>query len=806
MIHRNAAALLVPISLAFLLVGSGARAQNLSGSNSNVGQFHNPSSYYIENPFFNNVDDGQSGSTGGGGVNSCGTPNADYYVATNGNDSWSGTLDTPNQGKTDGPFATLDRARQAVQGMPGGRHVVMIRAGNYFLTAPINFSSADSGTSSTPILYENYPCETPIISGGKKITGWTNKTGNVWTVTLASSSYNNFEGLFYNGVRRFRPRTTVGTYLHNVGPVYVNSQSSNCSLQVNGQWECFDRFKFNSGDLASTYHSIALGDVEVLDFEKWTMSRMRLKSVDTSAKIAYLTGPTRQDADNGFIPGHRYLLENVQEALNQPGQWYLDRCTNPPSCTSASGNWTLTYLAQSGETPNNAEIIVPQQLQLIVSNGLQYVTFSGITFSHDNWIPPAEGLADQQGAMNVPAALSFVGSNNVIFDGCTISHTEGYGVEFVGNAGVQNKISNQVVNSLLYDLGTGGVRIGQTVQTKRDTDGTVAQYVLVQNNLIQGGGRVQPTGIGTGVLIGNSHHNTITHNEINDFYNGAVGVGLVWGVTGYTSLAHDNMISFNLVYNLGQGVTSDIGGIYFASSKTTGNQVLNNVIHDVNHPILDSDGFGGNGIYFDQGTSNVVAKNNLVYRTTSASLFANMSDRTKDTYPQNNIADNNIFVLANLYTFNHGGQNPNSVTLTHNIIYYKVSLQGGKWACFDVGGTGKPVPCPTRFVFDNNLYWNPTGTSLKFITTDPYTNPPRTSYSFSEWQALQEDVHSQNKDPLFINPTYPTDNYNLQTGSPAFNVGFVAFDPSQAGRTTKLLPSPAVPAAFPLQLKDPNSY
>ena len=364
----------------------------------------------------------------------------------------------------------------------------------------------------------------------------------------------------------------------------------------------------------------------------------------------------------------------------------------------------------------------------------------------------------------------------------------------------------KVVNSLLYDLGTGGVRIGQSVQTQRDTDANVAQWVLVQNNLITGGGRVQPTGIGTGVLVGNSHHNTITHNEINDFYNGAVGVGLVWGVTGYTSLAHDNMISYNLLYNLGQGVTSDIGGIYFASSKTTGNQVLNNVIHDVNHPILDSDGFGGNGIYFDQGTSNVVAKNNLVYRTTSSSLFANMSDRNADTYPQNNIADNNIFVLANLFTFNHGGQNPNSVTLTHNIIYYKVSLQGGKWACFDVGGSGKPVPCPTRFVFDNNLYWNPTGTALKFITTTPYSNPPRTSYTFTAWQALQEDVHSQNKDPLFINPVYPTDNFNLQAGSPAFNVGFKSFDPSLAGRTTKLLVAPTVPASFPLQLKDPNSY
>ena len=804
MTTRKAAALFAPFSLALILAGHGALAQNFiqPQQTNNIAQPNHQSPYYTENPFFKQGKT-QDANTG---VADCGTPDADYYVATNGNDNWSGTLDTPNQGKTDGPFATLDRARRAIQGMPSGRNKVMIRGGNYFLSAPVSFTSDDSGTSTTPITYENYPCETPVISGGKKITGWTNQSGNVWTVTLASSAYNNFEALFYNGTRRFRPRTTVGTYRYNVGPVYVNSQSGNCSLKVDSQWECFDRFKFNSGDIAGTYHSIALGDVEVLDFEKWTMSRMRLKSVDTGAKIAYLTGPTRQDSDNGFLPGHRYLIENVKESLTQPGQWYLDRCTNPPSCTTASGNWTLTYLSQSGETPRNAEIIIPQQSQLITSNGLQFVTFRGITFSHDNWKPPAEGFGDQQGAMSVTAAVSFIGSSNVILDGCTISHTEGYGVEFVGTGSVTGQISNQVVNSLLYDLGTGGVRIGQTVQTRRDTDATVAQYVLVQNNLITGGGRVQPTGIGTGVIVGNSHHNTITHNEISDFYNGAIGVGLVWGVTGFTSLAHDNTISYNLVYNLGQGVTSDIGGIYFASSDTTGNQVLNNVIHDVNHPINDADGFGGNGIYFDQGTSNVTAKNNLVYRTTSSSVFANMSDRNDDTFPQNNVADNNIFVEANLYTFNHGGQNPNSVTLTHNIIYYKVSLQGGKWACYDVGGSGKPVPCPQRFVFDNNLYWNPTGTALKFITTNPYGDPKRTSYTFSEWQAILEDVHSQNKDPLFVDPSYPADNFNLQTGSPAFNVGFKSFDTTQAGRTSELLTAPPVPTAFPLQLKDPNSY
>ena len=42
-------------------------------------------------------------------------PQATFYVAVDGNDSWSGTLPAPNADKTDGPFATLARARDAVR-------------------------------------------------------------------------------------------------------------------------------------------------------------------------------------------------------------------------------------------------------------------------------------------------------------------------------------------------------------------------------------------------------------------------------------------------------------------------------------------------------------------------------------------------------------------------------------------------------------------------------------------------------------------------------------------------------------------
>jgi hypothetical protein len=247
-----------------------------------------------------------------------------------------------------------------------------------------------------------------------------------------------------------------------------------------------------------------------------------------------------------------------------------------------------------------------------------------------------------------------------------------------------------------------------------------------------------------------------------------------------------------------------MGGIYFASSATTGNQALNNVIHDVTHNWQNPDGYGAHGIYFDQGTSNVIARNNLVYRISGAAFFQNFSDNVSDTYPQNNVVDNNIFAFGNKTT-QRGGDNPSSFSFTHNIVYYDVAqVQGGKWSCYDVGKTGMPVPCSTRFLLDYNTYWDLAGGS-KFITTVPPTYSVD-HYSLAEWQNLGEDLHSVMQDPLFVNPAYPNDDFTLRTGSPALATGFVPFDPKLAGRTSIDLTVPSVPQAFPLQVMEATAY
>ncbi|HRR67609.1 MAG TPA: hypothetical protein P5063_08195, partial [Methanomassiliicoccales archaeon] len=47
----------------------------------------------------------------------------EVFVSPQGNDRWSGRLAAPNRSRTDGPFATLERARDAVRPFVGREKV-----------------------------------------------------------------------------------------------------------------------------------------------------------------------------------------------------------------------------------------------------------------------------------------------------------------------------------------------------------------------------------------------------------------------------------------------------------------------------------------------------------------------------------------------------------------------------------------------------------------------------------------------------------------------------------------------------------
>lgn len=135
-----------------------------------------------------------------------------FYVATDGNDAWSGRLAAP-QGN-DGPFATIARARDAVrqwkaaQGELREPVAVRIRGGRYFVAETIRFTPEDSGTPQCPISYEAFPGEQPVLCGGRVIAHWQPYRGSIRVATLPEVRAGTwaFRSLYAAGRRQIRAR------------------------------------------------------------------------------------------------------------------------------------------------------------------------------------------------------------------------------------------------------------------------------------------------------------------------------------------------------------------------------------------------------------------------------------------------------------------------------------------------------------------------------------------------------------------------------------------------------------------------
>lgn len=117
------------------------------------------------------------------------SPKVDYFIAKSGNDGWSGRLAVPNVAGTDGPFASVQGARDAIRKMKMSSELkkpitVLLRGGTYRVLEPVEFLPIDSGTKDAPITYAAYPGEKPVISGGIAITGWKKGKGGLWTADV----------------------------------------------------------------------------------------------------------------------------------------------------------------------------------------------------------------------------------------------------------------------------------------------------------------------------------------------------------------------------------------------------------------------------------------------------------------------------------------------------------------------------------------------------------------------------------------------------------------------------------------------
>ncbi|MBI3854538.1 MAG: right-handed parallel beta-helix repeat-containing protein [Planctomycetes bacterium] len=592
-----------------------------------------------------------------------------------------------NPGTKEAPFATIARARDAVRTKAVTVH---LRAGTYFLPETLVFKPEDSG-----VTYAADPGATVVVSGGRRIEGWKKAEGGLWTAQIPEGW--RFNQLFIDGKRRTRARTpNEGEYFHVDGEITLDKPA---------------KLKYKQGDLKPEW--AARGDVEVIALQKWAEIRMPIRAIDADARVATLSGDCFKWITEAKA---RYWVENAPEFLDAPGEWHLDRKTG-----------LLSYKPLEGEDPSKVEAIAPTMPQLLRIEGARNLQFRGIAFSHADWSIGPKGFSDSQAAIEYAGAVWAQGAVSCAFERCVVSHVGGYGIDF-GRGCKENRI----VRCEVVDIGAGGIRIGETALRKEEADRTLGN--IVTDSHIHDIGRVFPAGVA--IWVGHSSKNLFSHNHIHDTCYSGFSIGWSWGYG--PSGAQENIIEFNDVHDIGRGMLADMGGIYTLGT-CTGTVIRNNVFHDV-----WSSTYGGWAIYFDEGSTGVVAENNLAYRCKSNGFHQH--------YGKENTLRNNIFALNQEAQIARTRKEDHFTLLfERNIIYWKEGkLLSGNWD----GG---------QYRWEKNLFWNPAGTK----------GLPE------KWKEQGIDKDSVIADPLFVDPD--KGDFSLKADSPALKLGFQPIDVSKVG-------------------------
>ncbi len=655
---------------------------------------------------------------------------ADLHVAPGGKDTWSGKLAAPNADGSDGPLATLSGARDAIRrlkskGPLAGPIRVLGAGGTYRVSGPIVFTSEDSGTKEAPITYAAVPGRKPSISGGVPITGWKKADGPLWTTVVPAVKEGKwyFRQLFVDDYRGIPARSPNGDVFRSAGPGVPYKDRAEARRDPKTKMSFF----YQNEDLKPWSN---LDDAVVVDYHSWTTSRHCIKALDTEKRLVRFTAPSSWPMSY-WEKNERYYIEFVREALDAPGEWCLDR---------KSG--LLSYYPRPGEDMAKARVIAPLPEELLRLEGdpaagkfIDHLTFEGLIFEHTDWIMPKAQTVDGQANASLKTATVHVqGARNCTLRRCEIARTGGYALWLQ-----RGSKDNRVEQCHIHDMGAGGVRIGETslpkekpLQTERNT---------VYNCFIHNGGNVYHAGIG--VWIGRSSHNTVHNNDICDFFYTGVSVGWSWGYA--PSTAHHNSIEYNHIHHLGWSQLSDMGGIY-CLGLSPGTRLCYNRIQDV-----CSYAYGGWGLYTDEGSTDILMENNIVYRTKDGGFHQH--------YGRENIMRNNVLALtATRGTIIRSRQEEHrSFTCQRNIIYGKETPPlGGNWS--------KP-----GFELDYNLYWDASGKPPKFPG----------GLTFQQWQEKGQDKHSLVADPKFVDPD--KFDFRLQPDSPALKLGFKPIDASKIG-------------------------
>lgn len=556
--------------------------------------------------------------------------------------------------------------------------------------------------------------------GGYRVTGWINDTFNGIECLSAPVNSEDFSDFYVNGKIASMTRYPQEGYLTPEELEDVDdSMPGSMSITV------------REGDIPE------LNNIEKVQFScihKWVDEHTPVISYDPETRrLSFAVALTFDDGECD------YWLDNVEESFGRPNDWYV------------KDNRIYYVPADDSVTPDTIEAYVPTIDCMFNINGkadhsLENFTLRGLTFrvTRGDYITNVTGTpvaSDNQAWSWAPGYIQFTYSENCTIENCTFTD---YGINgIVLDDGCRN---NRISNCQFLYGGGGCVKI-RGGDDESAPDATNHNTVEDCTMLYCGQRRLAASAI----IIMRSGNNTIEHNEIGYINYSGITNGWSWGYD--ASPTHDNLITKNYIHNIGNGMLSDMGGIY-SLGKQPGTVISYNLIHDVKEH-----SYGGNGIYCDQGSSDMVIENNIVYNIGTNAFQQSMGD--------NNIIRNNIFASSTGALFQVWAyEEHHSVTIEHNIFYSTGS---------DMYELRRDHLSHRTAQSSNNLFFSTVSEDPVMVTVSE-----KAIWNLEQIQKFYNmDSGSIVADPEFTD--FNNHDFTLKDTSPALTIGFEPFDLSDAG-------------------------
>jgi parallel beta-helix repeat protein len=537
-----------------------------------------------------------------------------YYVSTEGDDSFSGQYPGKTLSGKDGPFRTIEKAKNAArERLASGANsniTILIRGGQYFVNSSIEFDHRDSGKEGYQITYKNYNDEEVIISTGEKIDNWEEYNEHIYRTFVGNK---NFKALYENGERSIQAR-----YPNNSYSTVKNIVSNSSKL----------KFQYYSEDIPQ---EVLAKEFEVCIWPggangKWNWFFDKLYSVNNDTKEDIITLNNKASLDIG--KGSRYYIQGALELLDSPGEFYLDK---------ESG---YLYYWPYKEPIHKQEIISPSSDNIIFINAeeknyVRNISFEGLSFCNTD---ETEQLDNK--------AVIHLGNNceNIAIKNCKIYNSGAHGILLS-----RWSQKNLIYGNSIYNVGYDGVRLEDD-----GLNGYINKQNSISNNYIHDAGQIVRHG--NGIFISNSGENRIANNKIKNIPRD--GIKVVY--------SKNNVIEFNDISNCIED--SQDAGLIGLWGTGWGNIINNNYLHDSDVPFS----FAA-GVYIDDGSDYATIKNNIITRlqkqNDEGTLHGAIYVKGVGNEVINNIIADNQRKSININTFEMAGQPNNNVVIKNNIIF-----------------------------------------------------------------------------------------------------------------------------------------